>query len=132
LKDVKGKNTALAYYFLIKGIDEKKASSILKKFIKKYNSELLSIEYLNTLSTIDEKMDYLKKEINKNPNALRLNLEIGKLYYNLKNYENAFRYINSYFKKSSDSSVLPLLIKSLENLGYKEEAKQLLQKIEKN
>jgi glycosyltransferase involved in cell wall biosynthesis len=128
-KKNKTENLALVYYFLTKNIDSEKAFSLLKKFIKMYQKDLFFVEYSNYLDDIEEKIKILKKGFEKKENSKYINRELGNLYLQKEDYQNAFKHLKKYLEVSKDSSIIPVIKETIEKLGFKKEAEGLLEKI---
>ncbi len=129
-KETKGERIALVYYFLTKNLDNNKGFSLLKKFIKMYDKDLFFVEYANYFENNEEKIKILQKGYDKNPHSKFINKYLGDLYFKNQNYEKAFKHLKKYLELSKDSSVIPTLKEIIEKLGYKQEAEQLLTKIQ--
>ncbi len=130
-KETKTENIALIYYFLTKNVDNKKAFSLLKKFIKMYKKDLFYIEYANYIEDKNEKIKILQKGYEKNPNSKYINKNLGDLFFSQKNYQQAFNHYKKYLEVSKDTSILPILKETIENLGFEQEAKKLLEEVQK-
>ncbi len=128
-KKTKGERTALLYYLLLKNENSKKANSILKKFIKLYRKDIFFIEYANQLEDTLEKIRVLEQGLEKNKLSANLNLMLGEIYYSQEDYEKSFKHLYNYLKVSRDSSVVNLIIESIEKLGYPDEARTFVEKI---
>ncbi len=128
-KETKGEKIALIYYFLTRNLNQKKSFSLLKKFIKMYDTDIFYIEYANYFEETEEKIKILQQGLQKNPNSKFINKYLGNLYFENKDHEKAFKYLKNYLELSKDSSILPIIKDIIEKLGYKKEAELLLQKL---
>ncbi len=125
-KKTKTENVGLVYYFLMRNINQQKAFSLLKKFVKLYNTDIFFVEYANYISSIEEKIKLLQKGFEKNPNSKFINKYIGDIFFEKKDYQKALKHYKKYFDVSKDISILPILKEILENLGFNKEAEKIV------